>query len=267
MGVSDTLAGVLDAAVERDPDHPAAALRRNRHDRLHPADRAAATSPARCAPGASARATVRGHDGATSRSSSPCGSASRAAGVIEVPVHSAHRGPLLEHILAESGARILFCDAEFVDRLGPLSLPGLEHVVVRGEADASAVPAQAAVHPLAEALSADPDPDPPVVSPGDVSCVLYTSGHHGTVQGRGAAAHGQPAAGDGQHRAHALLGARRPLHGVPALPRQRQVHVGLLDAARRRAPGARRRASAPRASGTSMRERRASPPSTTWARC
>ena len=36
---------------------------------------------------------------------------------IEVPVHSAYRGPLLEHILAESGARILFCDAEFVDRL------------------------------------------------------------------------------------------------------------------------------------------------------
>ncbi|QEC48080.1 AMP-binding protein [Baekduia soli] len=105
------------------------------------------------------------------------------AGVIEVPVHCAYRGPLLEHILSESGVRILFCDAEFVDRLGPLSLPGLEHIVVRGESDTSAVPAQAAVHPLAEALSADPDPDPPVVSPGDVSCVLYTSGTTGPAKG------------------------------------------------------------------------------------
>ena len=52
-----------------------------------------------------------------------------------MPVHSAHRGPLLEHILAESGARILFCDAEFVPRLVGLELPGLERIVVRGEVE------------------------------------------------------------------------------------------------------------------------------------
>src|SRR6201992_3538965 len=56
------------------------------------------------------------------------------AGAIEVPVHSPHRGPLLEHILAESGARILFCDAEFVPRLIGLELPALERIVVRGDA-------------------------------------------------------------------------------------------------------------------------------------
>ncbi len=35
------------------------------------------------------------------------------AGAIEVPIHSAYRGPLLEHILRESGAGVLICDAEF----------------------------------------------------------------------------------------------------------------------------------------------------------
>ena len=53
----------------------------------------------------------------------------------EVPVHSAYRGPLLEHILGESGARILFCYAEFVDRLAEVRAPALERVVVRGDRD------------------------------------------------------------------------------------------------------------------------------------
>ena len=38
------------------------------------------------------------------------------AGAVEVPVHSAYRGPLLEHILGESGARILFVRRRVRDR-------------------------------------------------------------------------------------------------------------------------------------------------------
>ncbi|HEY4281109.1 MAG TPA: AMP-binding protein [Conexibacter sp.] len=104
------------------------------------------------------------------------------AGAIEVPVHAAYRGPLLEHILAESGARVLFCDAAFLPRLRGLSLPALERVVVRGEADPAEAPASVALHGLDEALSGEEE-DGPALSGEDVSCLLYTSGTTGPSKG------------------------------------------------------------------------------------
>jgi len=104
------------------------------------------------------------------------------AGAIEVPVHSAHRGPLLEHILAESEARVLFCDAEFVERLAGLELPALERVVVRGRSEA-AVPPGVLAGPLDEALTATPTARLHQPSEADVSCILYTSGTTGRSKG------------------------------------------------------------------------------------
>ncbi|MCW2995038.1 MAG: AMP-binding protein, partial [Conexibacter sp.] len=106
------------------------------------------------------------------------------AGVIEVPVHGAYRGPLLEHILAESGARVLFCDAGFLERLEGLALPALERVVVRGDVPSGVSPPPGVVVcDLAEALASAPDPAPPRVAPEDVSCILYTSGTTGPAKG------------------------------------------------------------------------------------
>ncbi|HZO06294.1 MAG TPA: AMP-binding protein [Solirubrobacterales bacterium] len=105
------------------------------------------------------------------------------AGAVEVPVHSAHKGPLLEHILGESGARVLFCDAEFVPRLEGLDLSELERIVVRGELPGEGVPAGLAVHPLEEALAAAPAAGLPQLAVGDVSCILYTSGTTGRSKG------------------------------------------------------------------------------------
>jgi crotonobetaine/carnitine-CoA ligase len=108
-------------------------------------------------------------------------------GAIEVPVHAAYRGPLLAHILAESGARILFCDAGFVARLAGLELPALERIVVRGALDPDPDPAtplpHIPLHELAEALASAPAGDLPQVVPEDVSCLLYTSGTTGPSKG------------------------------------------------------------------------------------
>ncbi len=104
------------------------------------------------------------------------------AASVEVPVHSAHRGPLLEHILAESEARVLFCDAEFVPRLEGLELPSLERVVVRGDPVAEPPPGLQ-VHDLAEALAGEGTPELPTLALGDVSCILYTSGTTGRSKG------------------------------------------------------------------------------------
>lgn len=103
------------------------------------------------------------------------------AGAIEVPVHSAYRGPLLEHILAESGARVLFVEAEFASRLEGLSLPELERVVVRGSADLASL--RVASHSLEEAFAATPPAVEPAMGPDDVTSILYTSGTTGPAKG------------------------------------------------------------------------------------
>lgn len=104
------------------------------------------------------------------------------SGAIEVPVHCAYRGPLLEHILGESGARALFCDGEFLERLAGLALPALERVIVRGEGDAPALPG-VSIHPLGEVLEERAPTRAPEIAGGDVSCLLYTSGTTGPSKG------------------------------------------------------------------------------------
>ncbi|HET9103964.1 MAG TPA: AMP-binding protein [Solirubrobacteraceae bacterium] len=106
------------------------------------------------------------------------------ARAIEVPVHSAYRGPLLEHILAESGARILFCDAEFLPRLAEVTAPDLERVIVRGTAEDPA----GAGAPLAREWLVELDPPAadlvlPAPDARDVTCLLYTSGTTGPSKG------------------------------------------------------------------------------------
>jgi crotonobetaine/carnitine-CoA ligase len=178
----ETLPAVLDAAAERDPAHAV----------LHCDGRDVTTGELRDASlrvaGALRRWGVRPGDRAAIMMANVPEFVGAwfgivRAGVIEVPVHGAYRGPLLQHILAESGARVLFCDAAFVDRLAGLVLPALERIVVRGPLGAVAPPPGVAVHELAEALTGDPDPDPPRVTADDVSCILYTSGTTGPAKG------------------------------------------------------------------------------------
>lgn len=104
------------------------------------------------------------------------------SGAIEVPVHVAYRGPLLEHVLRESGARVLFCDADLADRLAGLDLPELERVVVRGGVSALDLP-QLSVCERAAALAGAPDPELPALAGEDPSCILYTSGTTGPSKG------------------------------------------------------------------------------------
>lgn len=102
-------------------------------------------------------------------------------GLIEVAVHTEARGEAMRHVIDESGARVLVCAGEFVDRLASLALPELEHVFVAGGADTSALAGE--IHELAELTEHEPARAMPIVAPDDVSCICYTSGTTGPAKG------------------------------------------------------------------------------------
>ena len=55
-------------------------------------------------------------------------------GAVEVPLNTAHRGDLLTYMLELADCRLVVCEAEFLDRLGPVlgSVPKVERLVVLG---------------------------------------------------------------------------------------------------------------------------------------
>ncbi len=106
-------------------------------------------------------------------------------GAVYVPINLSYRGGLLEHVIANSGARTMIADASLVERLVGADTAQLAQVVVLG----GEVPAAAGVAPRllpASALEAEPAafqaPQPPV-EPWETQCVIYTSGTTGPSKG------------------------------------------------------------------------------------
>lgn len=60
------------------------------------------------------------------------------AGAIDVPINVDFKGEFLRHILGESQAKVLVLHARWLLRLDGLEVPDLRHVIVVGDADASA---------------------------------------------------------------------------------------------------------------------------------
>ncbi|MGH2929851.1 MAG: AMP-binding protein, partial [Solirubrobacteraceae bacterium] len=102
-------------------------------------------------------------------------------GAIAVPLNTALRGAQLEHVLVNSGARLLVGEPEPLGALEHLpDRPGeLERLWVVG-ADHASIPSGYAAQPC-------PPPGDPVaahpVSPGDTAAILYTSGTTGVSKG------------------------------------------------------------------------------------
>lgn len=103
-------------------------------------------------------------------------------GAVYAPVNLAYRGELLEHVIANSGARVLIAHAALVQRLRGLDLAQLERIVVIGDVADVELPV-----PLLSAAALDGDgealqPVDPVM-PWDTMALIYTSGTTGPSKG------------------------------------------------------------------------------------
>jgi crotonobetaine/carnitine-CoA ligase len=103
------------------------------------------------------------------------------AGAVEVPVNTDYQGLYLQHVLAETEADTVILQDRFVERLAPLDLPALRHVVVVGDG-AVAPPAGVATHRFADADGLAPA-TPVARTEEDLLIILYTSGTTGISKG------------------------------------------------------------------------------------
>jgi crotonobetaine/carnitine-CoA ligase len=103
-------------------------------------------------------------------------------GAVNVPINVAYRGAILEHVIANSGARIMVAHAALAGRLAGLSPGGLRAVVVaKGDAprldNVEVLGADVLERPAHEA------PQPLPTQPWDTACIAYTSGTTGLSKG------------------------------------------------------------------------------------
>lgn len=102
-----------------------------------------------------------------------------AAGGTYVPLNRAHRGDLLDDMLARSGASTLVTDAEGVALLAhSTSLPQLEQVLVVGGSPSGDIPTGVDLRSWAEVEISIPV-EPAVVAAEDLAGLLYSSGTTG----------------------------------------------------------------------------------------
>ena len=102
-------------------------------------------------------------------------------GAVDVPINVEYKGVFLEHVLRDSGAKVLIMDGRWVDRLGAIELSELSHVVIVGEA-AGDVPASLATHGFGGALDHDAAALIPRIDT-DLTYIMYTSGTTGPSKG------------------------------------------------------------------------------------
>jgi acyl-CoA synthetase (AMP-forming)/AMP-acid ligase II len=105
-------------------------------------------------------------------------------GAVYVPINTSYRGRLLEHVIANSDARLMIADARLIDRLADVDLAQLRRVITVG--DTSWQDARLEILP-ATALTAGPAEPAPLqreIAPWDTQNVIYTSGTTGPSSAR-----------------------------------------------------------------------------------
>ncbi|WP_236700414.1 AMP-binding protein [Allosalinactinospora lopnorensis] len=104
-------------------------------------------------------------------------------GAVHVPINTAYRGGLLEHVIRNSGAGVLVAHAELAERLAGIDLADVHTIVVIGEYGGPRLPVRVVDGDILS-LGSGRVPDPPrPVEPWDPQMIIYTSGTTGPSKG------------------------------------------------------------------------------------
>jgi crotonobetaine/carnitine-CoA ligase len=105
-------------------------------------------------------------------------------GGIWVPINLAYRHEFLRHQISDTGAHLVICDAEYLERVTELDdrLPEVNQVLVRGY-EGELPHSDIAIARFEDHLGSDDTALPICVEPQDLSALLYTSGTTGPSKG------------------------------------------------------------------------------------
>ncbi len=104
-------------------------------------------------------------------------------GAIYVPINTAYRGGLLEHVIENSGARLAVVHCDLVPRLRDARLAKLEKLVVTGPGDFAGAPLPAVHFSTLSGSAAELLPLARPIEPWDTQSIIYTSGTTGPSKG------------------------------------------------------------------------------------
>lgn len=102
-------------------------------------------------------------------------------GAVFVPFNTAYRGALLEHVIANSGARFLLVHPDLAPRLSEISLAKVEHLVVTTQRDVETGGLQ--VTRFDDLAGEDELQLKRAIEPWDIQSIIYTSGTTGPSKG------------------------------------------------------------------------------------
>ena len=100
-------------------------------------------------------------------------------GAVYVPINTGYRGALLEHVIRNSGARVMIADGALLDRLGVIGTAQLETVVVVGDER----PSLEGIRSVGVASGTRGELTEIAIEPWDTHMVIYTSGTTGPSKG------------------------------------------------------------------------------------
>lgn len=113
-----------------------------------------------------------------------CWFAANKVGAIWVPINTAYRGEFLRHQVSDAGARVMVCEADYLERIVQIAdqLPDLRRVLVRDAAGAFSECALA-IEPFDPHRGHDDRSTGHRADPRDIACLIYTSGTTGPSKG------------------------------------------------------------------------------------